>query len=40
MKIKQPGGMIEVWAQYQKDQMTGLAIQGHVDISAVGTAFV
>ncbi|MDQ0920323.1 diaminopimelate epimerase [Paenibacillus sp. V4I5] len=40
MEIKQPGGMIEVWAHYQEDQMTGLAIQGHVDISAVGTAFV
>lgn len=40
LKIKQPGGIIDVWAQCQKENITCLAIQEHVDISAVGTAFV
>ncbi|MGF7047338.1 diaminopimelate epimerase [Paenibacillus sp. DS2015] len=40
LEIKQPGGTVEVWAQYQKGVINHLAIQGHVDISAVGTAFV
>lgn len=40
LEVKQPGGIIDVWAQCQKGNITCLAIQGHVDISAVGTAFV
>ncbi|WP_114296468.1 diaminopimelate epimerase [Anaerobacterium chartisolvens] len=40
LEIKQPGGVIDVWAKCQKGNVTCLSIQGHVDISAVGTAFV
>jgi diaminopimelate epimerase len=40
MEIKQPGGIIEVWVRCQKGIIDQLEIQGHVDISAVGTAFV
>ncbi|MNI04416.1 hypothetical protein D3C73_573380 [compost metagenome] len=40
LEITQPGGMIEVWARCHRGDITSLEIQGHVDISAVGTAFV
>ncbi|AOY74584.1 hypothetical protein [Clostridium formicaceticum] len=40
LEIKQPGGIIEVWAECQKGIITNLTIQGHVKIAAVGTAFI
>ncbi|WP_169506440.1 diaminopimelate epimerase [Paenibacillus lemnae] len=38
--IRQPGGSMEVWAQYDNGRIFGLSIQGHVDISAAGIAYV
>lgn len=38
--IKQPGGIVEVWAKYHKGSISQSDIQGHVEISAVGTAFI
>lgn len=40
VRMKQPGGTVEVWAQYQQEKVTRLQIEGHVDISAIGTAFI
>lgn len=40
LEIRQPGGQTQVWARCRRGNITSLEIQGHVDISAVGTAFV
>ncbi|WP_397330898.1 diaminopimelate epimerase [Paenibacillus sp. JSM ZJ436] len=39
-QIKQPGGTMDVWAQIENRQITRLAIQGQVHISASGTAYI
>ncbi|WP_169089167.1 diaminopimelate epimerase [Paenibacillus sp. PL91] len=40
LEIKQPGGVVQVWAQCLHGKLADLTIQGHVHISAEGTAFI
>ncbi|GAE28730.1 diaminopimelate epimerase [Halalkalibacter hemicellulosilyticus] len=39
-KVKQPGGVMEVWATADNDKITGLSIKGSVGIVAEGKAFI